>query len=109
MRPILVFVVHEGQSPRPQKTHIATASVWLWTAHFITTELSDAGGPRRPNWQPTRSARIRSSDFVRHHSENSSLKNSFPPLNRPPPQALPVQFVKLRISQASRNCAFNNG
>src|SRR5437870_710207 len=30
----------------------------------LTTELSDAGSPVRPNWQLTRPARIRSSDFV---------------------------------------------
>src|SRR5437868_11333546 len=32
----------------------------------LTCELSDAGGPERPNWQPRWPARIRSSDFVRH-------------------------------------------
>ena len=37
-----------------------------------TTELSDAGGPARPNWQPTWPARIRSSDFVsRFHGAQS--------------------------------------
>ena len=33
----------------------------------LTTELSDAGGLARPNSQPTRPARIRSSDFVRRY------------------------------------------
>src|SRR5260370_41121543 len=31
---------------------------------IMPTELSDAGGPVLPNWQPTWPARIRSSDFV---------------------------------------------
>jgi len=31
----------------------------------LTAELSDAGGPACPNWQPPCAARIRSSDFVR--------------------------------------------
>ena len=30
----------------------------------LTTELTDAGGQRPPNWQLTRPARVRSSDLV---------------------------------------------
>jgi hypothetical protein len=32
-----------------------------------TPELSDAGGPERPDWEQTWPARIRSSDFVGHY------------------------------------------
>src|SRR6266404_980680 len=32
----------------------------------ISTELTDAGGQRRPNWQLTWPARVRSSDLDRH-------------------------------------------
>ena len=44
-----------------------------------------------------------------HHSLISSLKSSFAPLHRPPPQALPVQLERLRFSQASLNRALING
>ena len=43
-----------------------------------------------------------------HHYVASSLKSSYTPLHRPPPQALPVQLEKLRRLQASRNCALSN-
>src|SRR2546427_1401185 len=43
----------------------------LGVARRRTPELSDAGGPARRDRQPTWPARIRSSDFVRHHSVNS--------------------------------------
>src|ERR1035438_7115490 len=36
----------------------------------LTPELSDAGGPRLPNAQAGRSARIRSSDFVRRQNRH---------------------------------------
>src|SRR5437667_6283181 len=45
---------------------------------------------------------------VRRHSANSSLNNSFAPVNLPPPQALPVQLVKLRSCQAPRDCQYHN-
>src|SRR5713101_2412848 len=57
-----------------------------------TTKLSDAGSPTHPPWQRTRPARVRSSDFVRHHSVNSSLKSSFAPLHRPPPKLCPSSW-----------------
>jgi len=47
---------------------------------------------------------------IRHHSAAICLlKSSCAPLHRPPPQALPVQLERLRLSRASLNCALING
>jgi hypothetical protein len=43
-------------------------SVQKFHENRLTTKLSDAGGPARPNLQANDSARIRSSDFVARHS-----------------------------------------
>ena len=53
----------------------------------LTTELSDAGGPRRPHWQLTWPARVRSSDLVRlflHHLTRS-VRTTSEPTNPPTP------------------------
>ena len=51
---------HESDSIEEKKDHH-----WcLRVRNGLTAELSDAGGPQRPNWQPMWPARIRCSDLV---------------------------------------------
>jgi hypothetical protein len=48
----------------PVKKKMAATARWSRESLIVlTTKLSDVGGPARPHWQPTRLARIRSSDF----------------------------------------------
>jgi hypothetical protein len=46
-----------------QKKHMSSLQFQIELI-TLTTEVSDAGGPARPHWQLTWSARVRSSDFV---------------------------------------------
>src|SRR4030095_6451405 len=106
----LVNCAHNRPSPEPVFLRCLLHRVfWERCAESPNGELSDAGRFWPPHRQLTRPARVRSSAFVRHHSVNSSLKSSFAPLHRPPPQVLPVQLERLRFSQASLNCALING
>jgi hypothetical protein len=70
-----------------------------------TAELSDAGGPTRPNWQPMSPARIRSSDFDRR----GHLSNKYhAPVSRRSPAPKPIMnHACLQVSLSGVNHASN--
>jgi len=115
-REYTVFPVHpvSAQSYRERKASSGTE-----TDHLDAWGLADALRVDGHDWKPlqpmdpmTQQLRLLCRDevsLIEHHSVISSLKSSFAPLHRPPPQALPVQLEMLRFSQASLNCALING
>ena len=60
-------------------------------SHRQTPELSEAGGPAHPNWQPTWPARIRSSDLVRRGAH-------WPPPNSPA-RMEPIRCISDSLSE----------
>src|SRR6185436_2449661 len=69
----------------------------------ITTELSDAGGPTRRNWQQAWPARIRSSDFVRPMFRGISELSVVGSYARPPsPDTSAICFIDVPKSALER-------
>jgi hypothetical protein len=69
---------HRGETPDSASTSKALcraeqmkASKTSCRVMQATPELTDAGGQWRPNWNLTQPARVRSSNFVRHHRTSS--------------------------------------
>lgn len=58
------------ENPREEKSK-------NYLSDYLRGELSDAGGPERPNCSLKWPARVRSTDFVRHHKDITFAISSF--------------------------------